>query len=274
MNATTRTSQSPVVEVQGLSKQYGSGPAALDGVDLRVPEKQMLILLGHSGAGKSTLLRHINGLERPGAGSVHVLGKDVTALRGRGLRELRGSIGMIFQQFDLVGSLSSVENVMTGALGRLRGPRLGVLSYGRRLRDQAFSLLDEVGMLDRAHQRADTLSGGQQQRVAIARALMQQPRLLLADEPVASLDPESSRQIMTLLHSIRASHGLTVVCSLHQVSLALEWGERVVGMRAGRIVLDKPAGELTVGTISGLYQGSSKPGTETALEPTPSRPSR
>ena len=198
----------------------------------------MLAILGASGSGKSTLLRTLNGLVVPTAGAVNVLGCDVTAARGHQMRELRCGVGFIFQQFGLVGRLSVMENVLSGALGRIRFPRAGVLAYPRQLRLDALGHLERVGLADRAFQRSDTLSGGQQQRVAIARTLMQNPTVLLADEPVASLDPESSAAVMSLLLEICQEKGLTVIASLHQVELARGWADRLVGMRQGRIVLD------------------------------------
>jgi phosphonate transport system ATP-binding protein len=245
-------SDAPAVEVHGLSKAFGQVTALRD-VSLTVRRGEIVVLLGLSGSGKTTLLRHMNGLETPTTGRLEVLGEDITALRTRDLRRLRGRIGMVFQQFHLVNRLTVLENVLTGALAGLRGPRIGIASYPREHRRRALTQLDRVGLLDKAYQRADTLSGGQQQRVAIARALMQRPEILLADEPVASLDPESSDQVMALLRDIAAEHQLTVVCSLHQVELALAWGQRVVGMRNGGIVLDTPAAELTRETAMRIY---------------------
>jgi phosphonate transport system ATP-binding protein len=247
-------SATPVVEIAGLGKTYpGAADPALTGVSLTVDRGEVVVLLGLSGSGKSTLLRHIDGLETPTTGSVRALGQQVPALRGRALRELRGRIGFIFQQFELVGPLTVLENVLTGSLSTLRGPRVGLWSYPRELRMRALGHLDRVGLLKRAYQRADTLSGGQQQRVAIARALMQDPEILLADEPVASLDPESSGQVMALIREIAAERGLTVVCSLHQVDLALDWGDRIVGLRAGSIVLDTPTAGLTRDQVMEIY---------------------
>jgi phosphonate transport system ATP-binding protein len=222
-------------------------------VSLSVARGEIVVLLGLSGSGKSTLLRHINGLETPTVGSVVSIGQDVRALKGRELRTLRGRIGFIFQQFELVGPLTVLENVLTGSLSTLRGPRVGTWSYPRESRLKALAHLERVGLLDRAYQRADTLSGGQQQRVAIARALMQDPEILLADEPVASLDPESSSQVMSLIREIAAERGLTVVCSLHQVELALGWGDRVVGLRAGEVVLDTPTDDLSKDKVMEIY---------------------
>ncbi|GAA3649541.1 phosphonate ABC transporter ATP-binding protein [Microbacterium marinilacus] len=244
----------PAVEITGLGKTYpGASSAALTGVSLSVARGEIVVLLGLSGSGKSTLLRHIDGLETPTAGSVVSLGEKVAALTGTALRELRGKIGFIFQQFELVGPLTVLENVLTGSLSTLRGPRIGIWTYPAHLRRKALEHLDRVGLLDRAYQRADTLSGGQQQRVAIARALMQDPEILLADEPVASLDPESSDQVMGLIREIAAERGLTVVCSLHQVDLALGWGDRIVGLRSGEVVLDTPTEGLSKDQVMEIY---------------------
>ena len=265
-----------VVRIDALTKRFGT-TTALEDVTLRVERGEIVVLLGLSGSGKSTLLRHLDGLEAPTSGSVEVLGEDVPRLRGRRLRQLRSRVGFIFQQFELVASLTVLENVLTGSLAGLRGPRLGLWSYPRSLRVHALGHLDRVGLLDRAYQRADTLSGGQQQRVAIARALMQNPSVLLADEPVASLDPESSDQVMALIREIAADQGLTVVCSLHQVDLAISWADRIVGLRHGRVVLDLPTQGLTKSQVMEIY---GRVATTTAelravqvelLEPEPSR---
>lgn len=244
-----------VVDITGLTKRYET-TTALHAVDLKVEEGEILVLLGRSGSGKSTLLRHVDGLETPTEGEVRVLGENVPALRGRALRGLRRRVAFIFQQFELVPSLTVLENVLTGALGRLRGPRIGLFSYPRRFRLHALSHLERVGLLDRAYQRADTLSGGQQQRVAIARALMQEPRILLADEPVASLDPESSDQVMHLIRQIAAEEHLTVICSLHQVELALGWADRIVGLRLGEVMLDSEAKLLDRSSVMHIYDVS------------------
>ncbi|MCF3129315.1 phosphonate ABC transporter ATP-binding protein, partial [Streptomyces olivochromogenes] len=243
----------PVVRFEGVSKQFDSDVRALDDVSLSVRAGEMVVLLGLSGSGKSTLLRHVDGLQRATAGTVTVLGTDVGRANGAALRRLRRRVGFVFQQFHLVGSLTVLENVCTGALGRLRGPRLGLIGYPREVRREAQRHLDRVGLLDQAFQRADTLSGGQQQRVAVARALMQRPEILLADEPVASLDPESSAQIMRLVKEIGEEERLTVLCSLHQVDLALSWGHRIIGLRAGRVLMDSPVAGLTRDDVMSVY---------------------
>jgi phosphonate transport system ATP-binding protein len=242
------------VRLHSVTKDFAE-TRALDSVDLTVPAGQMLAILGASGSGKSTLLRTLNGLVVPTTGTVEVLGTDVTSARGRRMRELRCGVGFIFQQFGLVGRLSVMENVLSGALGRIRFPRAGVLSYPRSLRVEALGHLDRVGLADRAFQRSDTLSGGQQQRAAIARTLMQRPTVLLADEPVASLDPESSAAVLALLMEICQEKGLTVITSLHQVELARGWADRLVGMRAGRVVLDSSPKDVSADEVMEIYRG-------------------
>jgi phosphonate transport system ATP-binding protein len=254
MSTTTSPSaaQTPVIRVSGVTKDFGS-TVALSDVDLTVNRGEVVVLLGLSGSGKSTLLRHLDGLELPTRGSVEVLGQAVPRLRAPQLRALRGRVGMIFQQFELVPSLTVIENVLTGALAQLRGPRLGLWAYPKSFKLRALAHLDRVGLLAKAYDRADRLSGGQQQRVAIARALMQDPEILLADEPVASLDPESSEQVMALIREIAADAGLTVVCSLHQVDLALGWGDRIVGLRHGEVVLDTATEGLSKAQVMEIY---------------------
>ncbi|WP_369797956.1 phosphonate ABC transporter ATP-binding protein [Cryobacterium sp. MLB-32] len=241
-----------MIEVRNLTKRFGD-TTALHEASLTVQAGEIIVLLGLSGSGKSTLLRHLDGLELPTDGAVRVLGHEVPALRGRALRALRGRVGFVFQQFELVGPLTVLENVLTGALFRIRGPRLGLWSYSGGHKLTALAHLDRVGLLAQAYQRADTLSGGQQQRVAIARALMQNPSILLADEPVASLDPESSSQIMALIKDIARDSGLTVVCSLHQVDLALGWADRIVGLRHGEVVLDTPTAGISKAQVMEIY---------------------
>ena len=240
------------ITATNVVKVFGD-KAALKGVDLAIEPGEMVVLLGLSGSGKSTFLRHVDGLETPTSGTLNVLGQDLTTLSGRQTRKLRSKVGFVFQQFELVPSLSALENVLTGALSTLRGPRLGLATYPRRLRVKALETLDRVGLLERAYERADTLSGGQQQRVAIARALMQEPEILLADEPVASLDPESSRIVMSLIRDIARERNLTVLCSLHQVDLALSWADRIIGLREGAVVLDTPTAGLGRAEVMEIY---------------------
>jgi phosphonate transport system ATP-binding protein len=252
-DAASHWTADPVVQCEQLSKRFGT-TLALDNVEVSVPAGQMVGVLGLSGSGKSTLLRSFNGLVTPTAGRVKVLGCEVTSANSAQLRALRRQVGFIFQQFGLVGRICVLENVLSGALGRVKFPRFGVLSYPRGLRLEALGHLDRVGLADRAFQRSDTLSGGQQQRVAIARALMQRPVLLLADEPVASLDPESSAAVMELMLRISREDKLTVIASLHQVELARGWADRLIGLRDGRVVADAKPDELDEQRLTEIYR--------------------
>lgn len=245
------------VQLNNVTKDFGGGVLGLNDVTLGLKTGGITVLLGLSGSGKSTLLRHLNGLQTPTSGGIRVLGQEVPALSGKALRELRRDIGVIFQNFNLVGPMSVLENVCTGQLGSLRGPRLSLMMYPKSVRREALEKLDRVGLADRAYQRADTLSGGQQQRVAIARALMQHPKILLADEPVASLDPVSSRDVINLLRQISVEDNLTVISSLHQVQLAIDFADRIIGLRSGKVVLDQPTAGLSAEEASKIYSSVS-----------------
>lgn len=243
-----------VITVDSVSKVFDTGTKALKKVSLTIGEGELVALIGLSGSGKSTLMRHLNGLAQPTSGDIHVLGTHVNSANRRELRRLRRDIGFVFQQFGLVGRITALENVLSGALGSLVGPRFGVRAYPLRLREQAMEHLDRVGLADYAFQRADTLSGGQMQRVAIARSLMQSPKVMLADEPVASLDPESSAQVMDMLVTIVKEEHLTVLVSLHQVELAMGWATRIIGLRDGKVVLDAPARGLNEADVMDVYR--------------------
>jgi len=243
-----------VIDVINLSKTFETGTRALRDVSLQVPKGQMVAMIGLSGSGKSTLMRHLNGLTSPTSGDVWVLDTHINTASKKQLREARRHIGFIFQQFGLVGRITAMENVLSGSLGSLFGPRFGVGSYPLRYRKNALEHLDRVGMADYAFQRADTLSGGQMQRVAIARSLMQQPSVMLADEPVASLDPESSAQVMEILLRVAKEENLTVLVTLHQVELALGWAERIVGLRDGEVVLDDAPKKIGKKKVMEVYQ--------------------
>lgn len=261
-----------LISLAGVSKRFPNGTLALDNVDLKIPRGQLLSLIGLSGSGKSTLMRHLNGLHRPTSGTVNVMGVEVSSASNRQLRGVRRNIGFVFQQFGLVGRATCLENVLIGALGRLNGPRYGVWSYPKQLRSEAFDHLERVGLVNQAYQRADTLSGGQMQRVAIARSLMQQPQIMLADEPVASLDPESSAQVLDLLLRVAVEEQMTVIVTLHQVELALGWATRIVGLRDGRVVLDRDATTLKQEDAMEVYQRVDKnldPGMSATSETSP-----
>ncbi|WP_410869597.1 phosphonate ABC transporter ATP-binding protein [Nocardia sp. A7] len=242
-----------VIDARDVTKRFGS-TLALDDVSLDVRRSEMLVLLGLSGSGKSTLLRCLNGLQPVSSGTVEVGGTRVDQASKSQLRALRRNVGFVFQDFNLVGRLSCVENVLIGGLAQLRLPRYGTLTYPATMRAEARAHLDRVGLADLAERRADTLSGGQQQRVAIARTLMQKPGLVLADEPVASLDPENAAIVMDLLFRVCIEEKLTVVCTLHQVDLALGWAHRIVGLRNGQKVLDRPAVGMTRDDAMAIYQ--------------------
>jgi phosphonate transport system ATP-binding protein len=255
-----------VVTARGVSKRFGDS-VALDDVSLDVYRSEFVVLLGLSGSGKSTLLRCLNGLHPVTSGSVEVGGVRVDQASGSQLRKLRRNVGFVFQHFNLVGRLSVIENVLIGGLGQLAMPRYGALTYPRRMRVEALEYLERVGLADLAQRRADTLSGGQQQRAAIARTLMQRPGLLLADEPVASLDPENAGVVMDLLFRVCIEEKLTVVCTLHQVDLALGWAHRLVGLRSGRKVLDRPAVGMTQEDVMAIYQRVDPTAAESSSAP-------
>ncbi|MDD4979477.1 MAG: phosphonate ABC transporter ATP-binding protein [Gallionella sp.] len=236
--------------IKDVAKRYANGFNALKGVSAEIPAGSFTVILGPSGAGKSTLLRTINGLETPTSGSVQIGQQTVTHTN---LREVRSQVGMVFQHFNLVDRLSVMANVLTGRLSHRSW--LGSLFYlfQRGDMDIAHEALIRVGLTDKAWNRADRLSGGQQQRVGIARALAQQPRVILADEPVASLDPVTSEEIMGLLREICTRDGITVVVNLHQVELAKRFADRVIGLNDGFVVYDGPASGLDRATLSRIY---------------------
>jgi phosphonate transport system ATP-binding protein len=238
--------------VQGLSKQYGK-TRAVHGVDLEIPTGQFVGVIGRSGAGKSTLLRLINRLAEPTAGRIAWQGTDVTALSGRGLRDWRRRCAMIFQQFNLVDRLDVLNNVLLGRLAHTPGWRALLKAWPRQDRAMAFAALQQLDIAQLAAQRADRLSGGQQQRVAICRALVQEPDMLLADEPVASLDPRNAQIVMDALQRINRYFGLTVICNLHSLELARVYCDRLIGMAAGRVVFDDVPAALTDDVARALY---------------------
>jgi phosphonate transport system ATP-binding protein len=244
----------PLLEVRAATKAY-AGRAAITGVSFRVERGEFLAVVGPSGSGKTTLLRGLAGLTPLDAGAALLGGVDVAALHGRERRR----IAVVFQQFNLVGRLTALHNVLAGRLGYVPAWRGWLRRFTRPDVLLALESLERVGLIAQAGQRADTLSGGQQQRVAIARALTQQPDVILADEPVASLDPRSGEGILELLRGIcRAdAHGVAVICSLHQPSFARKFADRVVGLAGGRIVADVAASELADSTLRDVYGAGS-----------------
>ena len=242
-----------MLRLEKLTKTYRTGDQALKAVDLDVPKGQVLALIGPSGAGKSTLIRCINRLVEPTSGKVWLGDVELTSLGGAGLRRERRHMGMIFQEYALVERLTVMENVLSGRLGYVGFWRSFLRRFPQPDVDEAFRLLDRVGLLAMADKRADELSGGQRQRVGIARALIQDPALLLVDEPTASLDPKTSRQIMRLICELCAERGLAAIINIHDVALAQMFVSRVVGLRAGAVEFDGLPDGLTPDVLTSIY---------------------
>jgi len=243
----------PLLRIEGLSKVYSGGMRALEDLDLTVERAEVIAVIGSSGAGKSTLIRCINRLVEPTAGHIWLHGSDIVALKRRELRAARRRIGMIFQEFNLVERLTVMENVLSGRLGSIGFLAALTRRYPPRDIANAFALLDRVGLAGYHDARADALSGGQRQRVGIARALMQEPDLLLVDEPTASLDPKTARQIMRLIHALALERGCPVLVNIHDVALAQGFSDRVVGLKEGRLAFDGSVQALTPDVLTAIY---------------------
>ena len=242
-----------MLQLAKLTKKYNTGELALKGVTLEIPKGQVLALIGPSGAGKSTLIRCVNRLVQPTSGSVVLKGTELTKLSSSALRKARRRMGMIFQEYALVERLTVMENVLSGRLGYVGFWRSYFRKFPRSDIQEAYRLLDRVGLKHMADKRADELSGGQRQRVGICRALIQNPDLLLVDEPTASLDPKTSRQIMRLIQELCSERGLTAIINIHDVFLAQMFSQRVVGLELGSVVYDgKPEG-LTPEVLTRIY---------------------
>ncbi|MDM9619463.1 phosphonate ABC transporter ATP-binding protein [Rhizobium sp. S96] len=245
-------------ELKNVTRRFGK-KTAVDSVTLDIPQGQMVGIIGRSGAGKSTLLRMINRLQEPTSGSIHFAGVEVSRLRGQALRNWQRDCAMIFQQFNLVPRLDVLTNVMLGRLNH-RSTTMSLLGlFTREERIHAIAALERLGIEQTALQMAGTLSGGQQQRVAIARALMQNPKMVLADEPIASLDPLNAKIVMDALRDINEREGITVITNLHTLDTARNYCERIVGMAAGRVVFDGKPSELTADAVKQIY-GTDKDG--------------
>ncbi len=244
---------SAAIAISGLSKSFTPGKPVLSSISLTIAPGSIVALIGANGAGKSTLLRCIPRLIEPDVGDLRVLGHDVMGTR-RELRNLRTRIGFVFQKHNLVGRLSALTNVVHGAQARNLGARAWLQSLApRAVREEALDCLNRVGLAAMAGQRADQLSGGQSQRVAIARALMQQPEIVLADEPAASLDPQAGDEVMQLFASLMREEAKTVVFTSHNLSHAMAFADRVIAIGGGRIVLDSPSSSLKESELRGLY---------------------
>lgn len=242
-----------MLELKGLTKSYATGDLALNNVSFTIEKGQVVALIGPSGAGKSTLIRCINRLVEPTDGSVLLNGQDITALPVRKLRKIRRQMGMIFQEYALVERLSVMENILSGRLGYVGFWRSLFRKFGKEAEDTAFELLDKVGLPGVEDKRADALSGGQRQRVGIARALIQDPSILLVDEPTASLDPKTARQVMRLISDLCRERQLAAIINIHDVALAQQFVERVIGLKAGEVAYDGPPEGLTPEVLTTIY---------------------
>jgi phosphonate transport system ATP-binding protein len=241
-----------MLEIENVTRTFGATRAVTE-VSLKIPRGQMVAVIGRSGAGKSTLLRMVNRLVEPSQGRITYDGRDVTALKGAALRDWRRRSAMIFQQFNLVGRLDVLTNVLMGRIGHVSSIRALTRMWPEKDRAMAFAALDLLDIGELAAQRADTLSGGQQQRVAICRALVQEPELVLADEPIASLDPRNTKIVMDALQRINRQFGITVVTNLHSLDLARSYSDRLIGMAQGRVVFDGTPAVLTEDVARQLY---------------------
>lgn len=257
-----------MLEIRNVTRRFGSNVAVAD-VDIRIPEGQMVGVIGRSGAGKSTLLRMINRLVDPSEGVIAYAGAQVSALRGGALRAWQRDCAMIFQQFNLVPRLDVVSNVLHGTLNRHSTLATMFSLFPRADIYQAIDILERLGIAEHASKRVEQLSGGQQQRVAIARALMQDPKVILADEPIASLDPMNAQVVMDTLRRIHEEDGRMIVCNLHTLDTARRYCDRVIGMRAGQVVFDGLPEELTTTAAREIYgadENFSEASTSTSIE--------
>ena len=242
-----------MLEIKHLVKKYNTGDLAINGVDLKVEKGQVMALIGPSGAGKSTLIRCVNRLENPTSGEIWLNGENIVKMRSGKLRRARRNMGMIFQEYALVERLTVMENVLSGRLGYVGFWRSFLRKFPQSDINAAFGLLEKVGLDTMVNKRADELSGGQRQRVGIARALIQKPEILLVDEPTASLDPKTSRQIMRLITELCEENQLAAIINIHDVALAQMYAERIVGLREGSIVYDGSPNDLKPDVLTEIY---------------------
>ena len=244
-----------VLEVRDLRARYSaSGPEVLKGISFRVEDDDFFAIIGPSGSGKSTLIRCINRLVEPSAGEILFYDREVTKLRGRQLRLLRRDIGMIFQEFNLIDRMSVMDNVLSGRLGYTGNLRSLFRVFPRDDIQHALSLLDRVGLLEHVDKRADELSGGQRQRVGICRALMQNPKLLLLDEPTSALDPKISREVMALIKRMATELKVPCLCNIHDVTLAMEFCNKIIGLQDGNKMFDGPTGDMDQAMLDQIYE--------------------
>lgn len=244
-----------MIKFQNVNKKYDNGYEALKDINLTIEQGEYVAVIGLSGAGKSTLIRCINRMHDISSGSLIVNDVEVSTLKGKEVRKLRRGIGMIFQSFNLVNRISSLKNVLVSFVPDMPIWRKILGLYTKQQKIEALEALDRMNILDKAFTRVDQLSGGQQQRVALARTLAQKPSIILADEPVASLDPITAKQVMTDFQRINEEMNMTIIINIHHVDLALEYATRVVGIRSGEIVYDGPASEVTEQILEHIYNG-------------------
>ena len=236
-----------------VSKVYPNGTVGLDDVNLTIQDGEFVAIIGRSGAGKSTLLRSVNRMHQITSGTLTVNGTDVSSLSGKSLRRFRRGIGMVFQSFNLVTRTSVIQNVLAACVPDMPFWRVLLGAFRKADKIKALESLDKVGILDKAYMRADQLSGGQQQRVALARTLTQDPKIILADEPVAALDPVTAKQVMQDFVRINKDMGITILLNIHHVELALEYADRIIGIRAGKIVYDGPSANVDKDVLAAIY---------------------
>lgn len=248
-----------MIEFKNISLTYPNGFQALKNINLKINENDFVVIVGLSGAGKSTLIRSINQLVKPSQGELLVEGENTLAYNEKQLRQLRTKIGMVFQNYNLVKRMSVLRNVLSGRLGQTNTLRTLLGLFPKEDRQLALDSLKKVGIADKAYVRADQLSGGQQQRVSIARALTQKPKVILADEPIASLDPPTSHAVMKDLKRINREDNITTIVNLHFIDMAMEYADRIVGMREGEIVFDGPADTVTEATFEEIYGRAIRP---------------
>ena len=242
-----------IMSIENLNKEYSKGKSVLKDVNFEIKQGELLSIIGPSGAGKSTLLRSINRMIEPTSGKITFDNKNITNVKGRELRNMRTNIGMIFQHYNLVDRLSVFENVMHGTLG-YKNSLQGIFSlYTESEKEEAIDIITELGIEEHIYKRCDELSGGQKQRVGIARALVQKPKIILCDEPIASLDPSSSRVIMEHLRKICSEKGITVIVNLHQVDVAKNYSDRIIGLNSGEIVFNGHPTEINKEVIQDVY---------------------
>ncbi|MCZ3622840.1 phosphonate ABC transporter ATP-binding protein [Lactobacillus mulieris] len=248
----------PMIQLKNVTKVYDNGTVGLNKINLDIKKGEFVVIVGLSGAGKSTLMRSINRLHDITEGDILINGESITNARGKELRLIRRNIGMIFQSFNLVKRSSVLRNVLTGRVAYYPSWKSTFNLFSKEDKQKAYEALQRVDMADKVYSRADELSGGQQQRVAIARVLTQNPKIILADEPTASLDPKTSRRVMHDLKMLNEEFGMTVVANLHSIELAREFGKRIIGIRAGEVVYDGAVENTPQEVFDAIYSGKTK----------------